>query len=1622
MTSTLSETRVDFREDNRIVSFFARRKASFIESLKHVLASVISDGFIKQMFEDKSSAMYIPDRVVELIRRYLNDDREECLHELYRTVAAIEAYFGPETARELIETGEKIVDFVANSDKPVDAEYIERIKNNARITVLTSGNAVDKRALLMVKRYLKVIRGYIEHTRKIVLRMVKLMRNGLAFARTKSEEMMMSAVSQIKDQKQMEGKFRKELADTRERAGKFDIPRLKNYYEEQLAARAATEESLNRQLEKSKKAMAALTKKHQKVVNELSETKARLTEVQESIPDLGKLKSKYEEEMEEMRSEMRGDKMQISELMSSSRVQQGESQLHESLLAAKAKIKEKNLKIAELQRLILKERQEKEAILSARSTMEVDMQMATTKLGSLEALQKEKDEAINKCKLLKSANVELKSQLKELKRSWEKSKRDAEQLRVDISEMEKSQKIQTDASRELRQLKDQVSALNIDVANKSTRLDQLRQENENLKKKLKDQTASLKERKKDLDDAKSKSEEMTSGFKTRVSNLNEKCDEYASSLQLHKQKLHQSTREIATLTKQVKELEEQNQDLQNRLSRAIQEASDAKMTQSQTSEALMYAQENLKRKEKIIQQLGQSEQMITQQKNDFQLDVEKASEEISKQKNDLREGALKIQTLEHEIKDKDAEISELKAQIQALTEKVQSHRDKRRSLQASIDSLRREAKSHILNSESTQEINEDLRLKLASLRNEITLERNSREAAERAKEKANDDLARLQMQVDEDKKRHKEDLSKLQHELTQVQDAKNELEHQLDKATFDNKTRAQEFARKEEEMQFEDEKKQQDIDILQTRSDEQTKRILKLEDELGDASSKIRSLKIALPQVSSVEEIPALVDEYRRQTQEQNEILTRVKQLVGGDVVAGVYSLKKAHDEMKQREKQLLDTLPNTKVEDLAKDVESMRQEIEGNKQQEKALIEILGEKSIVSTTRELKRAHQAALEREEEIKKLFDGYSYDSVPRRIAAIMDEARELRDRERTVLGIVGEAKPENLAKVVTEMKLRLGAYDKMAEGLRAVFPGTDVSKLVDVVKQVQQEKEQLDEEKNKILAFKGGSLSKAVDSLIQESQELKMIARMVPKTGETISDSVANLIKENTNFERRQRELQNCANTDDVMGAVSEFMRTNRTLDKLLPGEGSLIDRVAALSRANEKLEKERKKLAMELPEGSDSDDIFARMKKTMTTYNDMKLEQDKISGILGEFHGSNIERVNELIRLKNSIEDQQQRIAEMIPLEAKGHNVIERVQAWSQLYAQLTKDNRKMAAFLPTNFKGSLCDGVENLAKERKNLLEERDRLSDLLHSTDLVSTVTSLLNSKRQLDDVRHILNTNDGEDIRKKAGELVEKNQLLQRVSAALGCSQSGNIEEYAASLQRQLHNAADALKLDPGTDISKRISQLQSGLESASRLIARILSLLSNSTVSVDIPMEPQQEKQLLSMIEAFRQKSEAALTAADEIINRGRGVGYNGNNLMESVDTIVQVAVGEEKQRGIERMHEELTSLRAMHEKERSTLDQQKAKLKRKLADQRAIVADLQEKTAQKEEEFLLEIEKEQKTTRAAQNECQREKRIHDELMRVINGKATDNDFLKCYMEEGEITAIKKAEKILQEQRA
>ena len=91
-------------------SAFSSRRDRFIASLERVMTSVASDKYIRQMFEDSRSAIYVPDRVCELIQRVMDDDREKIVSLLTKKLHAIEYFFDQRLIARIEEIGMRHVD------------------------------------------------------------------------------------------------------------------------------------------------------------------------------------------------------------------------------------------------------------------------------------------------------------------------------------------------------------------------------------------------------------------------------------------------------------------------------------------------------------------------------------------------------------------------------------------------------------------------------------------------------------------------------------------------------------------------------------------------------------------------------------------------------------------------------------------------------------------------------------------------------------------------------------------------------------------------------------------------------------------------------------------------------------------------------------------------------------------------------------------------------------------------------------------------------------------------------------------------------------------------------------------------------------------------------------------------------------------------------------------------------------------------------------------------------------------------------------------------------------------------------------------------------------------------
>ena len=69
-----------------------------------------NDEYMRQMFDDKLTVLYVPDRVCEIVRSILHDEREKYISELFTKLNAIELCFGGARSQRLEEVGAQLSD------------------------------------------------------------------------------------------------------------------------------------------------------------------------------------------------------------------------------------------------------------------------------------------------------------------------------------------------------------------------------------------------------------------------------------------------------------------------------------------------------------------------------------------------------------------------------------------------------------------------------------------------------------------------------------------------------------------------------------------------------------------------------------------------------------------------------------------------------------------------------------------------------------------------------------------------------------------------------------------------------------------------------------------------------------------------------------------------------------------------------------------------------------------------------------------------------------------------------------------------------------------------------------------------------------------------------------------------------------------------------------------------------------------------------------------------------------------------------------------------------------------------------------------------------------------------
>ena len=221
------------------------------------------------------------------------------------------------------------------------------------------------------------------------------------------------------------------------------------------------------------------------------------------------------------------------------------------------------------------------------------------------------------------------------------------------------------------------------------------------------------------------------------------------------------------------------------------------------------------------------------------------------------------------------------------------------------------------------------------------------------------------------------------------------------------------------------------------------------------------------------------------------------------------------------------------------------------------------------------------------------------------------------------------------------------------------------------------------------------------------------------------------------------------------------------------------------------------------------------------------------------------------------------------------------------------------------------------------------------------------------------------------------------------------------------------------DPyGDNISKAVENLKSDLKSAAELFEKLMAVLSGSEkppFKFKFPLDPAVRDNLIVLIGQFKVETEETTRRINSILGEARKDGYVGTNIIEAVEFISHARMDEARDEATKSFQAEVSSLRENYEVIVKKSDDETKRYIKKIEDISATLDEQKTKSIEHEKEVLLKVEKANKAARTATSNLDKEKKIKEELIRIISDKPFDIEFLRANLSASEFKIIQTTSK-------
>ena len=1032
-------------------SLYDEREESFLNSLQNILSTMSTDKYIRQMFDDKLSANYVPDRICEIIKYFLNEEREVYVEEIMKKLKAIEAIFGSEVIQQVEDVGNRMMQ-VSMTQAQKEAEYRKCLRVlNEKIggfqsqiggTIRGLKNKVDRvvddadEAKKSVKYFTSSVKADLQRLKNRAKRVVDRYESNIEKLKNENNKLKRQ-INQLQESlNETDDRVSQLKGSLKEKYNEKLQNKIKDYQESELHDMLEEKE---RQLSKSKEKIQEMMASSNK---ERKEAMAKQNELQNSIRKLNSKNEQKDDQIQELKDQLANlksgneklDSIQ-KKLFDSQQKNQDLKNKSQKLQSAVQKLQnevdQKDEEIAEKQKAIrsfendineqtnlntklqksllqLKEqmRNKDNEISKLKDKLDDQMEQTNKQLSSLESLQNmvsqipqltnDKSDAERKIRDLEKQNQDLKNKLGDLQEVTQKARQQLNQIKA----MAQAAPTKEDLLKQVQDLMRENSGLRMENNALQGQNQSMQHELQTVKRNLESANAQYKEKSKKLDKIKSQlsnSHDLMHNSQMKIEDLAGRCSEYESSLKLLAKKYQQKEKLLDShkksqndLRKKLQESEENNQMLSSSLSNANLQLGSLK--------------NEIRKRDDTIEQLKDAASYGSMAENELMTTKRALNEKISMLNNSedrnaalLREVEKKertIKDLSNQIFDRDNEIKRLKQN--QITQEKQNE---------TLKSLSTEQQRQI--DEAHQNLMK-MRDDMIRLQNEVQSNADSVKSMSFDHKRESEGRKQIQNINDDDRSKYRNKVNMLEEENSRLKVEKTNLEHQLDQMKFDNQSLAQQLSAKDTEFMHHKDSFEQDLLSTRGATNKLIEENKQLKQRLMDrelyeneiikqAQDNLRTSRPnARFPLTDMDDFPELAKKYSSLNDDLASIGESLNALNPKDIKTEIAKLQEQNKELNQNERELYSLFPevnsNTKtgkklILDSISDLKNGSNDLKELKKRLQDLTKSDNPLKTVQTSLEQLRDFKM---RENELSRVVPDYEFEKVPSIFAQLQRE--------------------------------------------------------------------------------------------------------------------------------------------------------------------------------------------------------------------------------------------------------------------------------------------------------------------------------------------------------------------------------------------------------------------------------------------------------------------------------------------------------------------------------------------------------------------------------------------------------------------------------------------------------